>query len=472
MPMSKIKSPSPKTRKRIWIITIFIILAVSGGYAYYMYGYQPSQEVTTESELQTATVRRGELVIYASGSGTLISANEASFGFGTSGQVVEVLVGVGDQVEAGQILAQLDDTSAQSNLKSVQREYLELTSPAAIATAEESLVNAQDTYDDAKRKVDNIGSRYADAETLEYLQAQLILASDTLERAKKRYDNMGGLDESDPSTARAATNLYDAQDAYDTALSSYNWYSAATPSESEIALANAELNSASAALQEAKWYLSALKGETIPENATGANLAALENARVALEDAQLNLETTQLVAPISGTVMSLDFSVGDVVGTSSVVTIADLGQPYLEVFLDESDWANITVGYPVEVTFDILPEKIFNGEVVQVDPGLYTSGNTTVVRALVQLDNSESFNLPLGTAASVDVIGGRAENAVLVPVEALHETSPGEYAVFVVEDGKPRLRVIEVGIKDLLYAEVKSGLEAGELVTTGITETQ
>jgi len=44
--------------------------------------------------------------------------------------------------------------------------------------------------------------------------------------------------------------------------------------------------------------------------------------------------------------------------------------------------------------------------------------------------------------------------------------------VFVVEDGKPRLRVIEVGIKDLLYAEVKSGLEAGELVTTGITETQ
>jgi multidrug efflux pump subunit AcrA (membrane-fusion protein) len=105
IPMSKIKSLSPRTRKRIWIIAIFIILAVSGGYAYYMYGYQPSQEVTTESELQTATVRRGELVIYASGSGTLISANEATFGFGTSGQVVEVLVGVGDQVEAGQILA-------------------------------------------------------------------------------------------------------------------------------------------------------------------------------------------------------------------------------------------------------------------------------------------------------------------------------------------------------------------------------
>jgi multidrug efflux pump subunit AcrA (membrane-fusion protein) len=170
--------------------------------------------------------------------------------------------------------------------------------------------------------------------------------------------------------------------------------------------------------------------------------------------------------------MSLDFSVGDTVGTGSVITIADLSQPYLEVFLDESDWANVSAGYPVEVIFDILPEKIFTGEVIQVDPGLYTSGNTSVVRALVKLDISDSFNLPLGTAASVDVIGGRAENAILIPVEALRETSPGAYAVFVVEDGKPRLRVIEVGIKDLLYAEVKYGLEAGEIVTTGITETQ
>ena len=44
--------------------------------------------------------------------------------------------------------------------------------------------------------------------------------------------------------------------------------------------------------------------------------------------------------------------------------------------------------------------------------------------------------------------------------------------VFVMENGKPRLRVIEVGLKDLLYAEVKSGIEPGEVVTTGITETE
>jgi multidrug efflux pump subunit AcrA (membrane-fusion protein) len=71
----------------------------------------------------------------------------------------------------------------------------------------------------------------------------------------------------------------------------------------------------------------------------------------------------------------------------------------------------------------------------------------------------------------VDVIGGKAENAVLVPIEALHKAGE-QYTVFVVENGEPRLRVVEVGIQDTLYAEIKSGLNAGEVVTTGITETQ
>ncbi len=58
------------------------------------------------------------------------------------------------------------------------------------------------------------------------------------------------------------------------------------------------------------------------------------------------------------------------------------------------------------------------------------------------------------------------------PIEALHKTDSGTYTVFVMENGAPKLRVVEIGIQDLLYAQVTSGLEAGEVVTTGITETQ
>ena len=72
----------------------------------------------------------------------------------------------------------------------------------------------------------------------------------------------------------------------------------------------------------------------------------------------------------------------------------------------------------------------------------------------------------------MEVIGGRAEGAILVPSEALKEASPGQYTVFVMEDGEPKLRVVEIGLQDLFYAEVISGLEAGDVVTTGITETE
>ncbi len=130
---------------------------------------------------------------------------------------------------------------------------------------------------------------------------------------------------------------------------------------------------------------------------------------MSLRSAEDTLNATRLSAPISGTIMSLDFVVGDTVGATAVVTIADLSQPYLEVFLDETDWGNIAVGYDAEVTFDALPDQVFTGKVTQVDPGLYTSGNTSVVRGLVLLDQAQTkLNLPIGTGAAVDIIGGRA----------------------------------------------------------------
>jgi len=487
LPMKKITAFFLGSKTRIAVLAI-IILSGGAGYYYYSNILQPLQITTDEPALQTATARRGDLIIYASGSGRLISANEASFGFETSGQVVDVFVSVGDEVDEGQVLAQLEDTDAQLGMASAQRDYLELTSQTSIVTAKQQVAELEDSLNTARASLGWLVSpsvvtweeRVADAEIAvqqakdEGASEKIAEAEQTLKTAQTNltYAQNGYYDyllenfvETETKFTRGGSVTTIVKDDDGNPVINY-------PTELEITLARTNYDLTKAQLQEARWYLAALQGETIPEGATGASLASLGSTHSALENAQSNLETTKLVAPISGTIMSLDFSTGDMVGTSAVVTIADLGQPYLEVFLDESDWANIIVGYPVEVTFDILPEKMFNGEVVQVDPGLYTSGNTSVVRALVKLDTNESFHLPLGTSAAVDVIGGRAENAVLIPVEALRETSPGEYAVFVVENDKPRLRVIEVGIKDLLYAEIKSGLEPGEVVTTGITETQ
>jgi multidrug efflux pump subunit AcrA (membrane-fusion protein) len=88
------------------------------------------------------------------------------------------------------------------------------------------------------------------------------------------------------------------------------------------------------------------------------------------------------------------------------------------------------------------------------------------------LEDAIAYELPAGSAASVDVVGGRTENAVLVPVEALHEIEDGKYTLFVMENGKLRLHTVEVGLQDLTKAEIISGVDAGDIVTTGVVETK
>jgi multidrug efflux pump subunit AcrA (membrane-fusion protein) len=112
--------------------------------------------------------------------------------------------------------------------------------------------------------------------------------------------------------------------------------------------------------------------------------------------------------------------------------------------------------------------------VISLTPELIKNGNVFYVHGLVELDPTsfgKPFNLPIGLNASVDIIGGRSLNTLLVPVEALRPVGDGSYAVFVLENGTPKLRMVEVGLTDFTTAEILSGLKIGEEVTTGIVET-
>ncbi|MGB7095337.1 MAG: efflux RND transporter periplasmic adaptor subunit, partial [Anaerolineales bacterium] len=238
----------------------------------------------------------------------------------------------------------------------------------------------------------------------------------------------------------------------------------ATPGE--ISLAEANL-----ALAEARYET--LKAGVDPTEVALAE-ANLANTHAKLAIAREDQAVVDLLAPLDGTIMSISASVGEAVGTNAIIVMADLKQPVLEVYLDEADLDKVAVGFEVEVVFDSLPDDMFTGHVTEVSPSLQTVSNVDAVLAWVQLD-AESFSkpqsLPVGSNASVDVIGGRTQNTVLVPVEAVREIGPDEYAVFVMEDGEPRLRIVTVGLMDYTSAEILTGLSAGEIVTTGVVET-
>lgn len=486
------------------IILLFAMVLGTGGYLYLHLTGTQSTEAVTGNPLQTAKATTGNLVLFASGTGTVSPAAESSFGFNASGQVKEINVNVGDHVKAGQVLAQLDDIDAKIELAKAQEAMDKLTSDAAIANAQVTLAEAQITFADTKKTLEHLISsevlyweeKVTDREKI-LADAQSTAQTDKSDAAKQKVTEAeASLQYAQDSLAYFQkvymyTYIPETFTQYQTIRTPFGTRTEVikvedkttgelvdliyAPTEGEIGMARAAYNLAKASVAEAQTYYDVLNGADIPDDATGANLMTYIKARDSLKTANYNLNATKLIAPISGTVTSLDINIGDLVSSgSAVITVSNLDQPYsLDAYLDAEDWGQIRTGYEVEVTFDILPDLTFKGTVTNVYPTLDTSSaRSTLIHFTAQLDGSIPYELPNGAAASVDVIGGRAENAVLVPVEALHEYSDGKYALFVMEKGKPRLRVVEVGLQDLTKAEIVSGLNAGNVVTTGVIKTR
>jgi multidrug efflux pump subunit AcrA (membrane-fusion protein) len=470
------------SRKTLLVLVLVILIIAGGGYAYYSFFYE-KQEVIEEATLQTSRTRQGDLIIYASGSGTVIAGDEIELGFGTSGSIAEILVQVGDEVHAGDVLAvqadreQLEATVAsdQLTLRNAEKALQDLYDDADLVTslALLDLAQAQETLEDVEYTwyVMQEGNR-ASQSTIDAAKAELVLAQNRLDQAQEEYNKQYGKSKDNPARAQAISNLAAAQANYDAKLRNLNWYLGA-PSEIDQALLDADVAMAKARLAEAERDYERVKDGPDPDEIVKAELE-LVNAEAKLAVSQSNLEESIILAPVDGTILSVSAEEGQSV-SGSFITMANLNQPYLEIFLDETDLGNIAVGYEAEVIFDALPDTIFTGKVVQVDPSLYRSGQVSTVRGIVVLDETTVVDLSkllIGMNASVDVIGGRAEGAVLVPVEALRELSPGEFAVFVEQGGELEMRIVEVGLMDFTFAEVKSGLEVGETVSTGIVETQ
>jgi len=457
--------------KRAALVVVVVLVALTavgaGGWYYYTHNVQ-AQTTNGEETIQTATVRRGNLVVAGSGTGTLVPNAELELSFSSGGLLTEVLVEVGDKVQAGDVLASVDNTDAQSqvaeaesDLRLAELQLAELTATpdaAELAAAQYQLTSAQEALQDLLNG--------PSAQEIIIAQADLATAVAALQQAQSAYDGVSW--RPDAAMSSQALELQSATADYDRAKANYD-IAMAPATEEEIASARANVAQAQASLNSLLNSATAADLETAQLN--------VEQARRTLESAQSALEDTALTAPFAGTVTAVAASAGEMVGTSSMVTLADLSEPSVEFYLDETDLELIAVGHEVEVTFDALPDAVFSGHVVRVDPALVDMEGAPAIQALAKLEPDEQQSdvlgtLPMGLNATVEVIAGSAENVLLVPVEALRELSPGEYAVFVVVDGEPQMRQVEVGLMDYTYAEIVSGLQQGDQVSTGTVATE
>lgn len=522
----------PWKRKWLWLALLLALLAGAGGYYYVSRSRVRAQSSSTPtSTLQTARVRRGDLVLSATGAGTIIAADEVSLGFPSGGLLIELKVRVGDKVKKGDVLARIDDlearravnsaqlqvSKAQLELDTARQNYaklLEKPSEAELLAAQAAVKSAEARLADLRKGASaaEIASAEAalaaaqanlnkllkgpDPDELEQAQLKLAQAKNSLWAAQMSRDSKKTETErkaAEPSVLNAeiAVRLAEMElaklqaPATEAEIKKARADVAAAQeqlnklrqgaTEAEIAEAEAQLAKAREALQELQEGPPAEEIAAAEEAVRQAELN-LASARMVLEQAQRDLEAITLTAPFDGTVMAVNGHVGERVGSNPIITLADLSTPLLEVYVDEADIEMLEVGYEVEIVLDALPDETLKGHIVQVDPKLTSSGGTNVLRGVVALDDispAKAAKLIPGLNATVDVISARAMGALLVPVEALRDLGDGEYAVFVLEeDGQLRLRTVEVGLRDATYAEIKSGLRLGEIVSTGLLETK
>ncbi len=469
--MKAIKIKRNRKPRRIWIpVLVAVLLAAAGGGYWYWTQRQNAAQVSAGPDYSTSVVRAGSITIAASGSGTLIPADEQDLSFSTSGTLAEVDVQAGDTVAQGQVLAKLANLSdlqdgvdsAQQDLAAAQQELDTLQAGAAanLASAQLDAIDAQKAVTDAKSGLIQPGWARCDKDTTDAYYAQYVHARDYL----ASLGDGGGSQDYYLNVLLPQKNIVArAQAAYE-ACARFTQY--------EIDSSHANLSLAQANLKTAQDRLDLLNqnGGLDPLDLAAAQ-NKVDNAQLALDQAKEKLDGGTLKAPFAGTVLSVAGKAGDEVDTAAFITVADLAHPQVEFSVDETDMDKVAVGETAAISFDAVPDRTFTGKVTRIYPELVTSGGYQVLQGLIQVDLSGEKDvptLPKGLNASVELVQASAQNVLLVPVQALIDLGDNSYGVMVVgAQGKPRMKVVEVGLQDAASAEIKSGLSAGDVVTTG-----
>jgi HlyD family secretion protein len=197
--------------------------------------------------------------------------------------------------------------------------------------------------------------------------------------------------------------------------------------------------------------------------------AAVGQAESRVAAAEVQLAFTELRAPFAGTIAELSTEVGEYITPSPpglpippVIDLLDPESIYISAPIDEVDAERVAAGQAVRVTVDSRSDARFEGRLVRIAPFvLDVLEQNRTVEVEVELDDPAVLAgvLP-GTSADAEIILDRHADTLRIPASSVAEG--GE--LLVLAKGVLAERLVEVGLRNWRFAEVLSGLEAGELV--------
>ena len=171
---------------------------------------------------------------------------------------------------------------------------------------------------------------------------------------------------------------------------------------------------------------------------------------------------TYLTAPYNCIIGEISLpETGKIFTSSHFVKIQSTEELYVTLSIGEADIGTVEIGQEAEITITANNKK-YTWTIDKIsDVGSYSTSGSTFT-AYVKFVNDETVKL--GMSASCTVILDKAENAIVVPKEAIQTANNSKYVVVVNDDGSTENVTIETGISNDAYTEVKSGLNVGQRV--------
>lgn len=332
----------------------------------------------------TATAELGDIENNVMASGKVKALNTVDVGAQVSGEVKRLFVKVGDEVQKGDLIAQIDQVTQKNNLSNEQASLEQ--SQAAIESAEAELQ-----------------SRVA---SLKSAQADLASKQSELKQAQSDFQRLQSLLDID-------------------AISQQEFATQATKVDTaKAAVANslAAIDSAQAAIATTRANINSQR-------------AALKKSQTNVSTAQEDLSYTTIRAPMSGTVVSITTEQGTTVNANqsapTIVTLADLSTVRINAQISEADVINVQAGMPVYFNIIGNPDQKYDATLKAIEPAPEVISETSSTDSAIyyvgyiEVPNAER-RFRIDMTAQVYVIVNQAKNALLIPSAALQPFSGGK----------------------------------------------
>lgn len=500
------------------IIVIVLLVAV-----YFAYGAIFNKK--TGATYISSAVTKGTITTSVSGSGQVSASNTISLQFKASGTLVYLPVQNGQNVSAGQLIAELDTSDAQKTVRNAQSSLesaqiaLQKLEGSSTLTVPKNKQDAIDTLNqDYQSGYNTVSSVFVDLPTI-MADLQTAVYGNSLSNSQQNidfYTNAAYTYDSNVQQFRDSLvkSYQTALDGYTKNFSDYKSttrFSDNNTIDSIIGETYSTTKDIAQALKDTnnliQFYKDTLAKNSIKENTTAdTQLAtinsdaskansdivsllgtqntikndknAVANSDLDLQSQQLSLQTSQnslqdakdaladyyIYAPFSGTIGKVSVQKLDQVGSGTSVATLITTQKICTIPLNEVDVSKVQQGQKVVLTFDALPDLTVAGQVATIDPVGTTSQGVVTYNVQINFDTQDT-RVKSGMSINAQIITNVKQDVLLVPNSAVKTQGTTKY-VQVLANNVPQQKIVTIGLSNDTNTEIVSGLNEGDKVIT------